>query len=606
VALTTAEKINVGFVTGIVIVVLIGAVSYRAMTRSIATATAVAETHEVLASLQRAQSLLLDAESAQRGYIISGDADYLVRFENAHREISREIARLRELRFADSEGTARLSRLGALIAQRIAMIRDGVAAYDAGGPDAAAVDVIEGGGRAVMDTIRALATSLERRERVLLEERSEQAELSARSARTVVVGSAMFGLLLVLLSTHLIRRDITERQRVESALRESEAVLGQFMESLPVGAYVIDAAGRPRFANTAARALLGRGIVPDALPEDMNQTYQIHRAGTDSLYPASELPLVQALAGFRSTIDDAEVHRNGHVIPVAVSAAPIYDVTGRVAYAIAVFSDITEQRRSEEALRAAKDTAEAANRTKSEFLARMSHELRTPLNSVIGFANILLRNKEGNLRPQDIAYLERIRENGGHLLRLINDVLDLSKIEAGKIELEITTFPVGELIDEVLRQWDGQLPAGLDLRAEVPGGIAPIDSDRARLKQVLINLVSNAVKFTERGHVIVKVEAEAFAPRRILVSDTGIGIEADRLSAIFEAFEQAETSTARRYGGTGLGLPISRYLCHLLGYTLDVESRVGVGTTFTIDLVPPAPPPRDEADERNTQGAGYA
>ncbi|HEU5210328.1 MAG TPA: CHASE3 domain-containing protein [Longimicrobiales bacterium] len=595
-ALTTAEKINVGFVAGIAIVVLIGAVSYRAMTRSLANAAAVAETHEVLASLQRTQSLLLDAESAQRGYIITGDHDYLARFQSAHREISRELVRLRELRLADTEGTGRLSRLGTLIAQRMAMIREGITAYDASGPDAAGTGVFDGAGREVMDTVRALATSLERRERVLLQERSEQAELSARSAQAVVVGSALFGLLLVLLSTHLIRRDITDRQRVESALRESEAVLGQFMESLPVGAYVIDAAGRPRFANTAARALLGRGIVPDALPEDMNQTYQIHRAGTDSLYPASELPLVQALAGFRSTIDDAEVHRNGHVVPVAVSAAPIYDVTGRVAYAIAVFSDITGQRRSEEALRAARDSAEAANRTKSEFLARMSHELRTPLNSVIGFANILLRNKGGNLRPQDMVYLERINENGGHLLTLINDVLDLSKIEAGKIELEITTFSLSELIDEVLRQWDGQMPAGLALRAEVPGGIAPIDSDRARLKQVLINLVSNAVKFTERGHVTVKVDAEAFAPRRILVSDTGIGIEADRLGPIFEAFEQAESSTARRYGGTGLGLPISRRLCHLLGYSLEVESQVGSGTTFTIDLAPPEPPRYDEFD----------
>lgn len=595
-AMTTAEKINLGFVAGIAIVLVIGVVSYRAMTRSVTNAAAVAETHEVLASLQRAQALLLDAESAQRGFIISGDRDFLVRFENAHGSISRELVRLRELRFADNEGSGRLSRLGTLVAQRMAMLRSGIVSRDAAGAGTAdaAVDDL---GRAVMDTVRILATSIERRERTLLEERNEQAELSARSAQAVVVGGALFGLLLVGLSAHLIRRDIGERERVESALRESEAVLGQFMESLPIGAYVIDAAGRARFANTAARLLLGRGIVPESLPEDMNQTYQIYRAGTDSLYPASELPLVQALAGFRSTVDDAEVHRDGSVVPVAVSAAPIYDVTGRVAYAIAVMSDITGQRRSEEALRTAKESAEAANRTKSEFLARMSHELRTPLNSVIGFANILLKNKGGNLRPQDVVYLERINENGAHLLSLINDVLDLSRIEAGRIELEITTFPLGELIDEVLRQWDGQVRPGVELRAEMPGGLALIDSDRARLKQVLINLVSNALKFTERGHVIVRVDAESFAPRRIVVSDTGIGIEADRMEAIFEVFEQAESSTARRYGGTGLGLPISRRLCHVLGYTLDVESRVGVGTDFIIDLAPPQPPPQDDAHD---------
>ena len=350
--MTTAEKINAGFVAGLAIVVLIGVVSYRTMTRSITNSAAVAETHEVLASLQRVQSLLLDAESSQRAYIISGDRDYLARFESAHEHISGELVRLRELRFADTDGIGRLSQLGTLIAQRIATIREEIRVYDASGRDAADAAVIADQGRAVMDTIRALAGSLERRERALLQNRLDRADLSARGARAVVVGSALFGFLLVFLSTHLIRRDIMERQRVENALRESEAVLGQFMESLPVGVYVIDAAGRPRFANTAARALLGRGIVPEASPEEMNQTYQIYRARTESLYPASELPLVQALAGFRSTIEDAEVHRNGRVVPVAISAAPIYDVTGRVAYAIAVFSDITEQRRSEERVNA--------------------------------------------------------------------------------------------------------------------------------------------------------------------------------------------------------------------------------------------------------------
>ncbi len=584
--MTTTEKINIGFAAAFAIVVLIGVVSYRAMTRSLANARAVSATHEVLASLQRAHSLLLDAESAQRGYIVTGDPDYLVRFESAHRHIAAELQRLRELRLADAPETARLARLGTLTALRMGMIRHGIAVRDTAGEDAAVALLRSGRGRAVMDTIRALTGSIERRERALLHQRAEDSAMSARSAQLVVLGSTAFGFLLVLAATLLIRRDIGERQRVESALRESEAVLGQFMESLPVGAYVIDAAGRPRFANTAARALLGRGIVPDASPEDMNERYQIYRAGTDALYPASELPLVQALAGFRSSVEDAEVHRGERTVPVAVSAAPIYDVTGRVAYAIAVFNDITERRRSEEALRAARDSAETANRTKSEFLARMSHELRTPLNSVIGFANILLKNKVGNLRPQDVVYLERIGENGRHLLTLINDVLDLSKIEAGRVELEITSFSLAELIDEVLRQWDGQIARPLVLRAEVPGGLAPLASDRSRLKQVLLNLVSNAVKFTERGSIVVRVEPESWAPRRIRVRDTGIGIAAERQDAIFEAFEQAESSTARRYGGTGLGLPISRRLCELLGYTLEVESRLGAGTTFTIDLAP--------------------
>ncbi len=589
----TIDKINAGFALALAVVVLIGVVSYRAMTRSLMNSEAVAATQEVIASLQRAQSLLNDAESAQRGYIITGDRDYLARFETADTQIAAELRRLRELRLADEAQTSLLARLGTLTAQRLGLIRDGIDARDRQGYAAAEAVLRQGHGRAVMDSLRTLAASMERRERVLLQQHADRSESSARSAQLVVIAGTAFAFLLVLIASVLIRRDFMQRHRVESALRESEAVLGQFMESLPVGAYVIDAAGRPRFANTAARALLGRGILPDSTPEELNEAYQIYRTGADMLYPASELPLVQALAGFRSSIDDAEVHSGDRVIPVAISAAPIYDVNGRVAYAVSVFDDITQRRRTEDELRAAKESAEEANRTKSDFLARMSHELRTPLNSVIGFANILLKNKAGNLRPQDVTYIDRINENGRHLLTLINDVLDLSKIEAGKIELEITSFSLAELIDEVLRQWEGQLPPSLTLRAEVPGGLAPLDSDRSRLKQVMLNLVSNAVKFTERGSVIVRVDAEAYAARRIHVADTGIGIAPERVDAIFEAFEQAESSTARRYGGTGLGLPISRRICELLGYTLDVESRLGAGTTFIIDLAPPVAPEDD-------------
>jgi signal transduction histidine kinase/CheY-like chemotaxis protein len=276
-------------------------------------------------------------------------------------------------------------------------------------------------------------------------------------------------------------------------------------------------------------------------------------------------------------------------IPVQLSAAPIYDASGKIVYTIAAFSDVTDRKRAESALRAAKEAAEAANRTKSDFLARMSHELRTPLNSVIGFANILLKNRGGNLRDQDAAYLNRISDNGRHLLLLINDILDLSKIEAGKIEVLNQNLDLKELVEDVVGQFEVQVrERPVELRVQIPNGLAPITTDPARLRQVLINLVGNAVKFTERGQVLVTVDVtgETARPARIRVVDTGVGIPEERLGAIFDAFEQAESSTARKYGGTGLGLPISKALCELLGYTLAVNSRVGSGTEFIIDLTP--------------------
>src|SRR5690606_36671219 len=252
-----------------------------------------------------------------------------------------------------------------------------------------------------------------------------------------------------------------------------------------------------------------------------------------------------------TTIDDAEVRVADRYVPVQLSAAPIYDASGRIAYTIAAFIDITERHRSEAALRAAKDAAETASRTKSDFLARMSHELRTPLNSVIGFANILLKNKAGNLRSQDVAYLDRIQENGRHLLLLINDILDLSKIEAGKIEIETETVDLGNLVREVTEQFELQVRGtDVELKVNIPGGLEPVVTDPARLRQVLYNLIGNAVKFTETGSVIVDVgvEPDSTRPARIRVIDTGIGIPEDRLGAIFDAFEQAESSTARKYG----------------------------------------------------------
>ncbi|HEY7894084.1 MAG TPA: PAS domain S-box protein [Gemmatimonadaceae bacterium] len=253
-------------------------------------------------------------------------------------------------------------------------------------------------------------------------------------------------------------------------------------------------------------------------------------------------------------------------------------------------SEIAERARIEDALRVAKDSAEAANRAKSDFLARMSHELRTPLNSVIGFSNVLLKSKRANLANQDREYVERIASNGTHLLGLINDLLDLSKIEAGRGTLSLSPVDLGPLVASTLAQFDNQTHGrDVELIAHVPSGLLPIETDAQRIRQVLINLVGNALKFTAHGSVSVHVRADAATgrPTRIDVIDTGIGIPADRQQKIFEAFEQADVGTARRYGGTGLGLAISRALCQLMGYSLDLRSEPGAGSTFSIVIVKP-------------------
>ena len=234
----------------------------------------------------------------------------------------------------------------------------------------------------------------------------------------------------------------------------------------------------------------------------------------------------------------------------------------------------------------AKRKAEQANKVKSQFLTHVSHEMRTPLNSVIGFANLLSKNKEANLSEHDLFYLNRIIGNATHLLNVVGQMLDLSVVESGKLTLNISEVSLAELIRETIADLRGHAGAeSVPMSADIPKGAQSFETDRQKLKQVLINLLGNALKFTERGAITVRVSVDVLRqPIRIEVSDTGVGIPKERFDAIFEAFERAQPQKDSESEGTGLGLTICRSLCSLMGYEISVESEVGKGSTFTIHL----------------------
>jgi signal transduction histidine kinase len=278
---------------------------------------------------------------------------------------------------------------------------------------------------------------------------------------------------------------------------------------------------------------------------------------------------------------------DGMEFPVEVALTPVR-LNGREVI-LTVWHDIAERKAVETALRAAKDAAESANRTKSEFMTRMNHELRTPLTAIIGFSNVLIKGRKGALTPEAHTYAERILDNGMHLLSVINQILDVAKVEAGHMELDRELIALDTLVNETLAMLASTAEAkGLTLRREVPLRVQPIVTDAGKLRQILINLVGNAIKFTAEGEVLVRVVTDrAGAPREIVVRDTGIGIPADRRDKIFEPFEQGDSSTRREFGGTGLGLSIVKTFAHLIGSTIEVESELGVGTTFTVRLARP-------------------
>ena len=287
------------------------------------------------------------------------------------------------------------------------------------------------------------------------------------------------------------------------------------------------------------------------------------------------------------TQEEKETWPDGSITWALSTKMPLRDHTGQIVGTFGISRDITDRKRAEEAMRRAKEAAEEASRAKSHFLASMSHELRTPLNSIIGFANILLKNKAGTLNPAELNFLDRIQSNGNHLLGLINEILDLSKIEAHKMEVQSSVVALDQLVRDTIAEEEGLVrDKPVELRADLPEKMEPILTDPGKLRQVIINLIGNALKFTERGSVTVRVVTDpaSHRPVRLDVSDTGIGIPPEKLGLIFEAFQQGDAGTARKYGGTGLGLTISLALCRLMGYRIEAASEVGRGSTFSVIL----------------------
>ena len=277
---------------------------------------------------------------------------------------------------------------------------------------------------------------------------------------------------------------------------------------------------------------------------------------------------------------------------VLMTSKAMHEADGRVTGWVGTLADVTAEAGAESAMTAARDAANVASRLKSDFLANMSHEIRTPMNGVIGMTDLLL---ETDLDARQRDYAETVRSSGEALLTIINDILDFSKIEAGKLEVERSQFDLRSMLDDVVDLLAGSAQAkGLELIAVVSNDVpGVVGGDPGRVRQVLTNLIGNAIKFTQAGEIVVRVSQDATLPAgtgiRFEVADTGDGIASDKLGLIFQPFAQADTSTSRRYGGTGLGLAISSQLVALLGGACGVSSEPGVGSTFWFTIAVDVP-----------------
>jgi PAS domain S-box-containing protein len=361
------------------------------------------------------------------------------------------------------------------------------------------------------------------------------------------------------------------------ALANAERPYKTIVDNMSEGALTVSARRIVLFANHRFAQMTGRDPT-EIVGRPISAFFDPERS--------SDIDALLAVSPGEQFRSDLELATARGPLSISLSASCI-DIEGAPVRCL-VATDLTSQKEAERALERTNVELEKASATKDRFLARMSHELRTPLNAILGYTNTMLMELPGPLNPEQHRQLDTVQTSGRHLLSIINDMLDVAKIESGKLDLQLVSVACQPMLDEVAESLRF-LTAGkdIDLTIDAPASDVVVNTNRRALTQVLINLVANAIKFTDHGSVTLKLTSFEGSDRsevRISVTDTGIGIAADDQIRLFGAFEQVDAAQSRQLGGTGLGLYISQKLTGLIGGRIEIESTLNVGSTFTIVL----------------------
>jgi CheY-like chemotaxis protein/signal transduction histidine kinase/CHASE3 domain sensor protein len=686
-----------GFVVAVAAIAFISLLTYRSLqTRSVA-AGRVTHTLQVMEQLETILSLAKDAETGQRGFLLTGEEPYLEPFANAKSQLPEGIHAAHDLVESDPVQAQRLENLDQAVKDKLAELNQTISLRRKGDTVGALSITRSDHGKVLMDRIRSLVTTMSAAERAALGERQDEWQHAELISSAVTFGGSALLLLLIGAAAVLTSRDYRARQtqvwlrtgqmafsqriqgeqRLERLGEHVLSFLGSFLGARVGALYIAEGAGVfRRFAGYAVASgtegdmvRAGDGLLGQAAKE--NRPVRVQNV------PEGYLPITSALGHgaprellIAPAAADGTVHAMVELGFLRVLHAEDIELLNRVSDSLGVairsskdrtrLEELLEetQRQGEELqtqqeeLRVSNEELEVQSRTlkesqaqlesqqaeleqtnsqleeqaqllehqrdeltqaqavltekaadleranqyKSEFLANMSHELRTPLNSSLILAKILADNRTGNLTAEQIKFAQTISSAGNDLLAIINDILDLSKIESGKVELAPETVVVARIMDDLVRTFQPVAQnkgLGFSVTA-APNAPERIETDAQRVGQILKNLISNGLKFTEAGEVSLKVSPGANNTLCFDVHDTGIGISEHQREIIFDAFRQADGSTHRKYGGTGLGLTISRDLARLLGGDITVASTPGAGSTFTLTL-PLAYAPNAEA-----------
>ena len=587
------------FIVAIVVLLLCSGVAVIQYSRFADADARVEHTHEVLDSIDRVVSRLVDAETGYRGYVLSANRLFLEPYTSVGEDTRRSLSHLEHLVADNPQQTERFGRLKVLSERKLTEMAGVLALSDRGDMPAAVARLSEGEGKRIMDAVRVAAADMRASENSLLVERADQARLARQAAVGFAIGSVVLAAVLTLAAASVHRqferrrqaflkelsaRRQAERQASEAVadLQRSESFNRSILENSGDCIQVIEPDGRVILTNQPAVSLMEAGAAADLQADSW-----IAQWAADEDLPRQAIADAVAKGegrfhGFRPTVKGTPKWWD-------VIVTPIRAESGEVLQLVTVARDVTEQKQAEQertqllaSERAARSEAERAARMKDDFVGTLSHELRTPLNAILGWIGVLRQQQSPETLAKAIDVIDR---NSKRQSQMVDDLLDMSRIMSGKMRLDVQRLDVATVIEEAIASAQPAADAKGIRLVKVLGSAAVIQGDPGRLQQIVWNLVTNAIKFTPRGGLVQVTLRKVHSHVHLQVSDSGQGIPADLMPQIFQRFRQADSSSTRRHGGLGLGLAIVRNLVEMHGGSVDAASEGdGFGSLFTVRL----------------------
>jgi|GEM_PF-2319239 len=530
-----------------------------------------------------------DFQSNMRGYLITQDHELLSDNYNKKVQLVGITDTLFNLVKSDSAQSRRVRQLLLISSDIVAYSQNVISIYRVLGRDSAFNKIQEGTGIKLNKLLSSKIHEIDVYERHNLNERRELVSGTQRKSFLFILITSVVGFFFTILAIVLLNRDKRKQQHLQKEINEKERILNQYLEAIPDGVMVINKNKEIVLLNQSGREILGiKSGKLNNISDELNEVRLVDPTRYMVRFTPDSLPVTRGLDGEKLIGNKIDLVKNNKIYHLETNVQPIIGLEGEITSAITVFRDITERANYEATLEKARILAEKSVHVKDIFLSNVSHEIRTPLNAIIGFTNLLVAEVT---EPKSVEYVSYIQFASKNLLDLINDILDFSKIEAGQVYLEKTPTSIPDLIQSIsviIRQ--KAIEKGILYECIIADDLPEvIEADKLRLTQILLNVCGNAIKFTEKGSVKLFVDPvgpvlNGIQNIRFQVRDTGIGIASDKIKEVFNRFVQATESTTRIFGGTGLGLSIVKSLVQLFEGTLDLQSELGKGSTFTMQF----------------------